>query len=1021
MISHPIDQVPLFMRLSQEERELVTARLRRRQAAVGEVIFDAGHPSDALYVIHSGWVKLEDPSSNRSLTLANLGSGSLLGEIDALLGRPHTSRARAAQTSQLLILSRNDLQDLVNRNPSIGLKFSATLGMRIAFLDQYLVHQRLRSLELLSSLSEDDLRALGKALEFRSYARGEFIIETGAPGDAVYIIEEGRARLISESREGESFEELDESMLLGHTAVVTGKPYSASVRAISDVSTWVLPRSVYLELIPKHPAIKIAFSRALAETLPANDHADAIERVRQLPLFSDVPTEALSALVSRLVMRHFPAGEVVYAEGTAGDALYVVESGEIRLFDAPFSDAQLLEKVRAGESFGEMALLTGRTRAECARAASDATLWVLYKSDFDDLMVRYPEISASLSRALTERLSSRENDFLVRHLRRINLFSDLASSELRAVSQGVKGLRFRPGEIVCFCGQPANSLFMIEMGEVKRIGVGPSGEPVLIDLLGPGDSFGEQAIVQNAPYNATAQAIGQVELWTIAKSDFLGMMEKYPALAVTVTRMMADRLSRTQSQGASRLRAPMSRGPVGPVPRPRAPVPRGTAPQGYQKAPQPRPFPPSSNATPPPASRIQRPPSGARPIPSTPVASPSSSRIATPRPVGSPPRAAPAASPKPAPRVEPVQQRDANIAATQSVQQVSPAPAARPVLNEQALSSQANSQTASQTSAVFPIQKARIQSRPDRAARGRSESKLLKEAAQWVTGLSLGGRIRMMAIGGLFAWIALITVPAIAISVITSIVGGMEVSGTMPSKTATPPATSTTGVRPGNIKDAPKIAYILPTDTPRPLPTATLVPPTATRPKPTAVPVTRAPSPTATARTVAASQPVLPPPPSSASPTAPLPALPNAQVDSRLGPGGLPHLQDTRVLSAGAPSGQKFWRVVSVGFEDQPSQSSGCGDHNIKVKVLDEDGKRFYGTKLVLTGGDPSPDYVEEKSQADAENMCGYNFSKETGGGSYTAWIQDSARPSDKVASMQGLPVKQHVSYVITFRLTTMP
>ncbi|MBI3536826.1 MAG: cyclic nucleotide-binding domain-containing protein, partial [Chloroflexi bacterium] len=483
MIPQPIDQVPLFQRLSEEERELVLPRLRRRQAPPNEIIFSAGRASDAFFIITAGWVKLEDTATGKATTLANLGAGSLLGEVDTLLGRAYTTTARSAANTQLLSLTRNDIEDLITQNPSIGLKFSAALGIRSPFLETYLVQQRLRNIELLSGLSEDDLRAIAKQLDFRFFSRGDMIVELDQPGDAIFFVEDGDARLITHSSDGEAFEELKQGAIFGHTALITGKPYPFNARAITDVSVWLLTRAVYHDLIRTRPAIKLAFSRALAEALGPGDQADAIERMRTLALFSDVPTEALSAIAARLVLRHFPTGEIIYADGTPGDAMYIVESGDVRLFDSTFTDAQLLEKLKTGDSFGEMALLTGRTRAECARAASDATLWVLYKTDFDDVMVQYPEISASLSRAITEKLSSRESDFVERHLKRIQLFAALATSELRQISKKVRGVRYRSAEIVCFAGQPAQNLYMIERGEIKLMGAGPRGEPILLDIL----------------------------------------------------------------------------------------------------------------------------------------------------------------------------------------------------------------------------------------------------------------------------------------------------------------------------------------------------------------------------------------------------------------------------------------------------------------------------------------------------------------------------------------------------------
>ncbi len=999
MIPQPIDQVPLFVHLSQEERGLVTARLKRHQVASGELVFTAGTPSDALFVILSGWVKLEDANTNRKSTLANLGAGSLLGEVDALLGRPYTTCARAAATTQLLVLSRSDLADLISQHPSIGLKFSATLGMRVAFLEQYLVQQRLRDVELLSALAEDDLRAFAQRLDFRSFTRGDPIVEAGASGDAVFLIEEGQVRLMAKSTEGESYDELNEGDLFGHTALVTGKPYPATAYAVSDVNVWFLPRTVYQDLIREHPAIKIAFSRALAETLGPSDQSDAIQRVSKLGLFNDMPTEALTALVGRLVLRHFPSNEVIYAEGTPGDALYVVESGEVRLVDSAFSDAQLLERVRAGESFGEMALLTGRTRAECARAANDTTVWVLYKSDFDDLMVQYPEISVSLSRALSDRLASRENDFVVRHLRRMSLFSSLAASEVRDISNRVRGLRFRPGEIICFAGQPAHHLYMIEMGEVKRFNPGPTGEPVLMDLLGPGDSFGEQAIVQDSPYATTAQAMGEVEVWTIDKSDFMSMMDKYPALAVTITRLMADQSSHSQAAPTMRNTGGMPRAPRVPP----ASAPRQAPPSSRGAAPRPG-APRSDPSVPPSTSRIQRPPSGARPV-TRPTPRP------TPQDAGDGMRSAPY------PRYNaPVGNDSPTLVVPRS--QVAQIPNDAPTV-VMPRSRMTPPRTEESPTVVMP--RSQVLRQPSRtvgpaaqpAIRPRRQhaepNQFVNELITWITELSLGGKLRATALTGFFVWFAFITLPVTAIGAISSALGGAQISNPPAAKTSMPAAK--TNMPPGTEAPTPqrttnpgsvsqKFAMAVPSATP--VPTKTPILPTATR-RPTNVPATRAPTqPAAPAATAA------PPPPT-------VPPLPPAYWDKRLGSGPEhANLMDSVQLTpATVSSGQKWWRAVYVRWEDINESGN---DHTIYVKVLDENGKRIEGKKAHLTSTGGLSEYPDEKPASD---LCDCNYNYPMYGDGYAFNIEDQY-PSDKVSGMI-MPMHRHVNYRVTFQLTTMP
>ena len=281
----------------------------------------------------------------------------------------------------------------------------------------------------------------------------------------------------------------------------------------------------------------------------------------------------------------------------------------------------------------------------------------------------------------------------------------------------------------------------------------------------------------------------------------------------------------------------------------------------------------------------------------------------------------------------------------------------------------------------------------------------------WLNGLSWGARFRATALTGLFVWFAFIALPATAITTVTSAVGGLQIFNAAPTQSGTPAPNIPAALTRTSSGPKSKVAYAVASETP--VPTKTRIPPTATRRPPTAVPATRVPP---TAAPVAA---ILP----AATPLPAAPPVAAASIDKRLGPGGLERLQNVRIEPAsGLARGQKYWHITQIAFENGPQeQTSGCGDHNIKVNVVDQNGKRIFGKKLKLTGGEPSPEYPDEKSQADAENMCGFNFSKETGGGEYTARIEDPQNPSEVAAGLQGLPMKQHVSYLITFQLTTNP
>jgi hypothetical protein len=148
-------------------------------------------------------------------------------------------------------------------------------------------------------------------------------------------------------------------------------------------------------------------------------------------------------------------------------------------------------------------------------------------------------------------------------------------------------------------------------------------------------------------------------------------------------------------------------------------------------------------------------------------------------------------------------------------------------------------------------------------------------------------------------------------------------------------------------------------------------------------------------------------------PTAPLPPI---YWDPRLGPGGLPHLENVRIIPASVSYCQRFWRAVSVVFQD--INESG-GDHTIYVSVIDENGNRVDGQILQVfsdTGGGIYPDQPTEKPAGDP---CNCNFNYPMYGDGYDVRILGSL-PSDIVAGMI-MPLRQHVNYRIIFQRTTNP
>lgn len=535
-----IKKTPLFADLADEEQRTISARMRPERFRRGELLFRKGDPSEMLYLIHEGSVQL---LGDGGVPLATVGPGSLLGDADALAGRPRSTGAQAATDLKVWSLAMADVRDLVAESPELGLRLSEAAGVRLAPLLDYLVERRLRPLRAFASLTEEELHALAERLTPLRLGEGICFCDATSPKACFCLVEEGAVQLVTESsEEGEDFVELTPGASFGEMAVLTGQPMTQTVRAAEESTLWVLERKDFEELAQQYPGIRQALSQDLRAPLSTEDRSRAVDMLRTVPLFQGLPQEALRAIARRLLVRHVPAGQAVFAEGSAGDALYLVESGEVQIVAG--EGERVLATLRAGEHFGEMALLIGKSRSTGARAVQDTNLWMLYRTDFEELLVRHPSISLALNRALSQRLMEADRRFHEAHLGRIPLFRGLSTAQLDELSEKLSAEVFRRGEVICTEGEEADRMWFIESGQAEVV-IQVDGETVRLATLGDGDFFGEMALLTGSVRSATVRALTDLELWSLSKEEFDHLLLAHPNVAVALSQTLSERLHAT--------------------------------------------------------------------------------------------------------------------------------------------------------------------------------------------------------------------------------------------------------------------------------------------------------------------------------------------------------------------------------------------------------------------------------------------------------------------------------------------
>ena len=123
------------------------------------------------------------------------------------------------------------------------------------------------------------------------------------------------------------------------------------------------------------------------------------------PLFRGLPPATLERMAALATQRGYRRGEIVFSAGDAGDALFGVVSGRIRISTGNADGREIfLNIMEPGDTFGEIALLDGGTRTATATAIEAAELVSIRREPFFELLEREPKAALELLRLCGERL-----------------------------------------------------------------------------------------------------------------------------------------------------------------------------------------------------------------------------------------------------------------------------------------------------------------------------------------------------------------------------------------------------------------------------------------------------------------------------------------------------------------------------------------------------------------------------------------------------------------------------------------
>ncbi|KAI5300659.1 hypothetical protein KEM55_005915 [Ascosphaera atra] len=232
-------------------------------------------------------------------------------------------------------------------------------------------------------------------------------------------------------------------------------------------------------------------------------------------LFRNLDEEQMRTVLDALVEKPIPAkGIKIIAQGDVGDFFYVIESGLFDVYKHQSGSVQsgkggLGQKVatlKEGEFFGELALMYNAPRsASVVSADAKSTLWALDRVTFRRILMD----SAFQRRRMYEAF-----------LEEVPILEPLKSYERSKVADALRTVKFNPGETIINEGEPGDRFYLLEAGTANAYkSVLPEEEQPVMRYR-RGDYFGELALLEDRPRQATVIAESEVKVAMLDRDGF---------------------------------------------------------------------------------------------------------------------------------------------------------------------------------------------------------------------------------------------------------------------------------------------------------------------------------------------------------------------------------------------------------------------------------------------------------------------------------------------------------------------
>jgi CRP-like cAMP-binding protein len=225
--------------------------------------------------------------------------------------------------------------------------------------------------------------------------------------------------------------------------------------------------------------------------------------------------ENVSALSKKATLHKVPVGRQLFREGDTEKRSYYLVSGEVELR----AGRAVVDRLRADTPEAKHPITPGIPRRFSAYAATPVEILVI-DSDLLDVLLTWDQTGVYDVSEITGEVPVDPNDWMA-ILLQVKAFHRIPASNLQAIFLRLERVNYRAGEVVIKQGGEGDYFYAITAGRcsvAREYPLNPAG--IKLAELGPGDSFGDEALISDAKRSATVTMLTDGALARLSKSDF---------------------------------------------------------------------------------------------------------------------------------------------------------------------------------------------------------------------------------------------------------------------------------------------------------------------------------------------------------------------------------------------------------------------------------------------------------------------------------------------------------------------